>query len=217
MKKILIFLFFISTVSYAQKLKGFGSVKIFLDTQLSKSGFANGGIGIEYKINKKFRPEIELSGFLGSLPIIENTNTNGLTTDILKRSFTAINVSFCPKIGFGNDEDNAANNGFFQIIPIYSITKIESIGTLTIYDTSNKAKPTEETRRYIEIKHNFGLGIGYYINLSEKTSDAIAINLYYLGINFGNSLTNLKFSQGSFSTKDAVGLGINYYFGFSKK
>ena len=89
---------------------------------------------------------------------------------------------------------------------------------MTTYNTKNILIPVSETERYSEIRHSLGIGIGIYVNLSEKTSDAIALNLYYMGIDFGNSLSNLNFSQGSrYRTKDVLGLGINYYFGFVKK
>ena len=89
---------------------------------------------------------------------------------------------------------------------------------MTTYNTKNILIPVSETERYSEIRHSLGIGIGIYVNLSEKTSDALALNLYYMGIDFGNSLSNLNFSQGSsYRTKDVLVLGINYYFGFVKK
>ena len=112
-KTIVLILLSVIANSTAQNLKGFGSVKVFLDTELTSSGLGSAAVGLEYEINRTFRPEIEFSGFLGALPLKENTNSNGLTTDILKRSFTAINISFCPKIGLGGDDENEPNKGFF--------------------------------------------------------------------------------------------------------
>jgi hypothetical protein len=217
MKKLIVSLFILVTITLnAQKIRGFGEVATYLDKELYASGFAKVAIGAEYKINQIIRPEIETSFYFGALNDFENSNSQNQLVDNLKRYFTSFTVSLCPKICIG-DKENETNVGFFQILPRYSISKITSKGSLLTVNQTDFTKSTKETDIFSEIRHSLGIGIGVYVNLSEKTNDALALNLYYDGIDFGNSLTNLKFTQGKYTTKNVLGLGINYYFGFVKK
>lgn len=203
-------------ISSAQKLRGFGSIKAFLDFELSGKGFASGGLGLDYKFTQVFRGEIEASLYLGSLVDVENKDENGNFTSLLKRNFTALNFSFCPKIVIGDKKDEP-NEAYFQILPSYNITKIEATGS---YATPNKLDATKiivDNDSFKEVRHTLGIGIGVYTNLSDKSSEAIALNLYCNFINFGNSLTNLRFTEAKYSTVATLGLGFNYYFGFVKK
>lgn len=217
MKKLIVSLFILVTITLnAQNIRGFGEVATYLDKELYASGFAKVAIGAEYKINQTLRPEIETSFYFGALNDFENSNSQNQLVDNLKRYFTSFTVSLCPKICIG-DKENETNVGFFQIVPRYSISKITARGSLLTINQSDSSKSTKEIDTFSEIRHSLGIGIGVYVNLSEKTSDGLALNLYYDGIDFGNSLTNLKFTQGKYTTKNVLGLGINYYFGFVKK
>ena len=189
MKKIIVLiLVLISTISFAQRVRGFATIATYLDRELYASGYAKVGFGAEYKINQILRPEIETSFYFGALNDFENSNSQNQLVDNLKRYFTSFNVSFCPKIGLGGDDENEPYKGFFQIIPRYNISKITSKGSLLTINQTDFTKSTKETNTFSEIRHSLGIGIGVYVNLSEKTNDALALNLYYDGIDFGNSL-----------------------------
>lgn len=217
MRKLLIFVAVLfALTSYSQRIRGFGGAAIYRDVQFNGSGFANLAVGAEYKINQIVRPEVEASVFYGSLEERTNTNSEGILTSYLDRSFTATNISICAKICIG-DKANETGQGFFQILPLYSITKVMAKGRLVTVNQKDVSKSTTETENYTDIRHSLGIGIGLYAYTSKKYNNSLALNLYYNGINFGNSISNLKFSSGASYQTDVFGLGLKYYFAFMKK
>jgi hypothetical protein len=218
MRKFLALILILCTlISYSQRVRGFGGISIYRHTSFDKSGFVNLSAGAECKLNQTIRPEIEMSVFLGLLQTRENSNDEGILTDELELSFIATNISFCPKICLadGNDETNIF---YFQILPIYSITKVMAKGSLLRINPNDVSKYIVEVDRYSEIRHSLGIGIGVYFNFSEKYNNSLALNLYFNGIDFGNSFSNLKFGKSSeINTYSVLGLGLKCYFSFTKR
>ena len=169
---------------------------------------------MDYKINQILNPELEVNYYVGLLPDFENVNEQYVSLDNLQRKFNAYGIALCPKIAFNLSDDSKATA--FQMLPRYSFTKITANGTFTTFpNNTNQNKGTAEQFSFSEIRHSFGIGVGIICYVSEKTNDRLAINLYYDGIDFGNSLSNLKFTNNRYFIKDSFGLGINYYFSFS--
>jgi hypothetical protein len=216
-KQLVLILIFCTLISYSQKIRGFGGVSIYRHTSFDKSGFVNLSAGTEYKLNQTIRPEIELSVFLGALENQEYTNDAGILVANIERLFIATNISFCPKICLADSEDET-NIFYLQILPIYSITKVMAKGGLFTVNQNDNSKSTLEVDRYSEIRHSLGIGIGVYFNFSEKYNNSLALNLYFNGIDFGNSFSNLQLRKSSeINTYSVLGLGLKCYFSFTKK
>ena len=215
-KKIFFYyLLLFSATIFSQKIRGFGGVSLFLDKQFEGSNYLNLSLGAEYKINQVIRPEIESSFFLGSLKTQLNYTDNGILKDEFERTFTAYSISICPKICLA-DEVDETGTAFIQILPIYSLTKVMAIGSQYTINQNDISKSTVIRDKYSEIKHSLGIGIGMYINGSKKRYSSLALNIYYHGIDFGNSISKLKYNNTNLSTENVLGMGIKYYFSFSK-
>lgn len=152
-------------------------------------------MGSELKINRIIKPEIELSWFLGGLEDDISRNDQGVATEIFTRAVSALNFSFCPKIYFGST-NNSVGSGHFQILPRYSISKIEAIGNLFTINQSNPSSSTSEKEILTEWQHSLGIDFG----ISHKNYDSLSLDLYYNGVDMGNALSNLKHSEGKFAS-----------------
>ncbi|CAM3944376.1 hypothetical protein FLBR109950_09965 [Flavobacterium branchiophilum] len=217
-KSIVIMLSISSGVIQAQKARFFTGVSAYLDTKLDRSSYVKLGLGTDYRINHWLVPELEANVYFGSLQTQEKTNAQDLLLQSLDRDFRAFGLAFVPKVCFGGSELKTLNKGYFQILPRYSLTKIVAKGNLFSQNPSNPAAgTTNETFSYQEVRHSIGLGVGYYTQLSSRNSDGLAFNLYYDNINFGNAVSRLKYSNTPVTIKNAFGIGIQYYIGFSKK
>jgi hypothetical protein len=217
MKKLLVLIvIFCVQMIYSQSTRGFGGASLYLDREFYRSSFAELSLGVEYKINQTIRPEIEASVFFGSLQDRTHTNEQDALTDKLYRSFIATNITVCAKICIGDHADEIGTP-FFQILPMYSLTKVMAKESLLTINPNDASKSTTDIDRYSEIRHSLGIGVGVYINGSKKYNNSLALNLYYTGINFGNSFSNLKLSNGTSYKTDVLGLGIKFYFSFTKR
>jgi hypothetical protein len=176
----------------------------------------NVGAGIEFKLATKLKPEVEISYYFGGLNYRTEENLTGQVISILERSVIAQNISFSPKITF-EDSDSELNEGFFQIIPIYNITRVEAKGLFYEENKGFSAFKLTDSDKVIEIRHSFGIAIGLYFNFSEKNSQSLALNLVYQNIDIGNAITNLKFGKGIYHTQQSFGFELKYYFSFVKK
>jgi hypothetical protein len=200
----------------AQRIRPFVGGAAYLHTDFEKSSFGNLCLGSEYRITNFLRPEIEISYMYGTLETKSDLDEQGLTQSILDRSATALNYSFCPKIVLGDHEDDTS--GHLQILPKYTISKIEAKRTLSSRNPNNLSNPIVEKERVTDLQHSLGIGIGLTIGFSEEYSNTLAINLYYNGINLGTALNKLKHNGSyEFNTQDVLGLGVNFYLGFKKK
>lgn len=214
MKKIIYFFcLFCSCSCFSQKIRGFGGFGIFLNKGFEKSSFFSIDGGLELKINNVIKPEIEIDYFFGALQDKTKEDINGFETERLTRTISASTISVCSKILLGNEEDNVR----FQILPKYSISKVFGNGSLFTFDTTKQTYRKTDSDKYSEISHALGIGIGILFDLSDDTFQSIAANLYYNNIDLGNVLTNLKFNTTNFHTQQSLGIGINYYFSFSKR
>ena len=202
----------LSTTCLAQRVRGFGGFGIYLNKSFENSAFASVNGGLEFKINKLIKPEIQFEYFFGSLPDRTTEDSNGIETELLVRTVSATNVSICSKINFGENEDPV----LFQILPLFNITNITAKGSEFKQNGTNTNLVKTDTDSFSEKRYSFGLGAGIVINLSKESFQAIALNVYYNNIDLGNALTNLKFNKGTYQTQQSLGIGVKYYFGFVK-
>lgn len=217
MRYILYSLLLVSSLSVnAQRVRLFAGGSAYLDNDFLNSTFVEIKVGSELKINRIIKPEIELSGFLGGIEDDISRNDQGVATEIFTRAVSALNFSFCPKIYFGST-NNSVGSGHFQILPRYSISKIEARGNLFTINQSNPSSSTSEKEILTEWQHSLGIGLGIDFGISHKNYDSLSLNLYYNGVDMGNALSNLKHSGGKFATNNVLGFGINYYFSFKKR
>lgn len=200
----------------AQWVRGFVGGAVYLDKDFTNSTFIGGEGGAEFRISHLFKPEIGVSFLAGALEDAITRNDQGIITNTYRRTVSAFDYSFCPKIVLGS-ADNEVGVGHFQIAPKYFISKIEARGNFSTINQSNPSKSISEKEKVVEWQHSLGIGIGIDFAVSHKNYDSLSLNLYYQGIDLGNTLTSLKHSESKFSTKDVLGFGINYYFSFKKR
>ena len=206
---------FLSINGLCQKASWFAGGSAFLNRNLAGSVYGKFNVGFDYQVHKNVSPEVEVNYYFGFLEDRENLNSNTILVDNLSRYFNAYGIAFVPKITF--DDDDKVGSGVFQILPRYSITKIVAAGKLITLNELDPKKSTTETFSFTEIRHSLGIGIGFICYLSGKSNDRLAINLNFDGINFGNSISSLRYATNKFSTRDTFGLGVNYYFAVGKK
>ncbi len=217
-KTIFVLVLLISTNVYSQKIKGFGTISAYLAAgSFQKSTYGNLGIGLEYNLNTWVRPEVEATIFFGALQNSEDIDfATGFITDKYYRSFTAENLCLSPKftIDISNDLEKIS---LFQIIPRFNFTRIQAEEKHYNLNSKKTDYDLADSDKVIEFRQSIGIAIGFYIELSDKKSDAMSFNLYYNNIDFGNALSNLRHSKSSIHTNQVLGAGVNYYFGFVKK
>lgn len=211
---ILILLFLSSFNINAQLIKPFGGFSLYRNVVFKNSGYAGVHAGVEFRINKYIRPEIETSVLLGNLESPSKLDNLGNVTDLFERKVHSINFSFSPKISLG---DNDEGDSFISIRPKYNFSQIQASGTHIIVNQSNPTKSVQTQDKYTEWRHSLGIGIGFHIYVSEKNTDTVAFILYYQGIQMGNALSQLQFSNENFTTKDVLGIGVTYYIGTKNK
>ena len=211
-KNIFWLLILLSTTCFSQRIRGFGGFGLYLDRSFEKSVFASVNGGLEFKINKLVKPEIQFEYFFGSLPDRTTEDSNGIVTELLVRTVSATNLSICPKITFGDNEDPV----LFQILPFFNITNVTAKGAEFNLNSAKTNLIKTDSDSYSEKRYSFGIGTGIVFNLSDESFQAIALNLYYNNIDLGNALTNLKLNKGIYHTQQSLGIGVKYYFGFVK-
>ena len=208
MKK-LIFIFLLFSISLnAQLATPFFGLGWGINTEFENKGFGNINTGIEFNFLKYVKPEIEIGFFFGRAQ--QNSKLDGQynVTNLLEKDFTALNFSFSPKIVWKQEEDS---NAFIQIMPKYSVARVEAIGNY--YNVSLKDNTITFAERQVlkGIKQTFGIGIGICVGVSEKSTDAIALNLYYNNNDFGDLINELKYNLGQNDTKNVLSFGVNYF------
>lgn len=207
---------FLSFICFSQKIRGFGTVGIDLKAKGADFNSVNVGAGIEFIVFYKLKPEVEISYYFAGLNARTEENELGKEISRLERSVIAQNISFSPKITF-EDFDSELNEGFFQIFPIYNITRVQAKGFYYIENKGFAALKLSDSEKFTEIGHSFGIGIGLYFNFSEKNSQSFGLNLVFQNIDLGNAVNNLKFTKGTYNTQQTIGLELKYYFSFVKK
>lgn len=208
-----VFFIALSSSTFSQIVRGFAGVGYYRNTQFEKSAFVSIDGGLEFRAHKVLKPEIKASCFLVALQDNTTTDANGVETGFLTRAVTASNISLSPKICFG-DEDETAH---LQIIPMFNITNVVAQGAFFEFNSDKTKFVKTDSDKYTDTRHSFGLCIGLLCDLSNDTFQSIAFNIHYNNIEFGDAIANLKFKKGNLQTRQTLGFGINFYFGFIKK
>jgi opacity protein-like surface antigen len=217
MKYFFCFLLLVASLNVdAQRVRAFSGIGVYFDSDFINSSFLEIKLGAEFKITSFLKPEIEVNYQVGALEDVLIRDNQDNLTNLYVKKVSAINYSFCPKICFG-DSDNQKGSGHFLILPRYSISKIEARGNYTTINQANLSKSIEESEIITKWQHSLGIGIGIDTGVSHNY-DTLSLNLYYNGIDMGNALNSLKHNGTTkFSTNNVVGFGINYYFSFKKR
>ncbi len=212
--KIYIFFFlllFSFSPSYSQQWRGRVGFGLNLDRSFDNAGFASVNSGIEYQIGHHFCPEIAVDYFFGVLKDKVETNNLNQEANRLTQNFSAINLSFCPKIIF----DDPADHLRFQIIPKCNFYKTYAKGTFDTLDSSG-SKYNTDSDKFEAFSSSFGIAIGLVLAITEDHSQAIALNLTYNNIDFGNAINGLKFDNHNLHSNQSLGFEVLYYFSFKK-
>lgn len=215
MKYYIFFLLILGSFNLsAQRIKPFGGFSLYRNVGFKNSSYVGVHAGTEFRINTYIRPEIETSVLFGNLENSSKLDNLENVTDLFERKVYSINFSFSPKINLG---DNDEGDSFISIRPKYNFSKIQASGTHIIVNQSNPSKSVQVQDSYTEWRHSLGIGLGFHIYVSEKNTDTLAFILYYQGIQMGNALSKLKFSNENYTTKDVLGIGVTYYIGGKNK
>lgn len=220
MKNNALILFLVVALNlHAQRLRPIVGAAVFLDNNFKNSVFIGFNSGVEIKVASYFKPELEVSYFLGALEDVERLDNAGNLAELTVRNAYSLNFSIVPKIDLGSRSTGTeVGMAHFQILPKYTISRNEGKGNYTTVNSSNYAKSTTESEVVTEWKHSVGIGVALHVPVSHKNYNSMSINLYYNGIDIGDAVNKLKNQKGfEVNTKGALGLGINYFFGFKNK
>lgn len=211
-KRIFIYVFLICfSFANAQFFRPYVGAGAYLHTDFEKSAFLSLRTGGEFNLSKYVKPEIEISGLIGSLEIRSVLNDNNIVISEYTRTASAINYSICPKIILGNDLDS-----YFVLLPRYSISNIEANKKSYVYN--NAGSQISDKRENVKVwDQSFSFGIGYNFNLSAENPDSLCIILDLQGVEMGKALNEISESKSRVTTKWTFGLGLNYYFNLKKK
>jgi hypothetical protein len=220
MKRVLLVLsLFIVCNCNAQRLRPFFGSTVFIHNDFKSSLFLGFNSGVEFNVIHFFKPELEISYFLGAIEDIENQDEKGNVTDVFFRNAYGLNFSFIPKIDIGS-RSNSSEVGMvhFQILPKYTISKNKGVGTYSIINPNNPLKSLIEREVIEDWQHSLGIGIGLHFAISHKNYNSISLNLHYNTIDLGVAVNKLKYGNNyKFNTNNTIGVGINYYLGLKRK
>lgn len=197
--------------SYSQQWRARSGFGLNLDRSFDNEGFAAVNSGIEYHFSQHFCPEIAVDYFFGVLKDKVETNNLNQETNRLEQNFSAVNLSFCPKIMFDDPTDNLR----FQIIPKCNFYKTYAKGTFFLLD-NNSLKYNTDSDKSEAFSTSFGIAIGLVLAITDDHSQAIALNLTYNNIDFGNAINGLKFDNHNLHSNQSLGIEVLYYFSFKK-
>lgn len=198
----------------AQKVKPFFGITYNLNNSFHGQAYYSLNSGIQYDFKRYFKPEFEISYFIGKFDDNVNYDTIGIASSLFSSEFNALNFSFIPKVTFliGN------NKGcFFYIFPKYNFSKVKAIGVNLLINPSENIKFLETKQVFYETKHSLGFGTGFVTNLFGDNSDAIALNLYFQNLDFGSVINKLNYKYDKVNTKNVLGFGVIYYFNTKAK
>lgn len=211
-KAVYLIMIIISIESYSQRIRTYVGCSAYLDTDFKSSVFADLKGGAEYKVVNYFRPEIEISATFGALEDVTHRDSAGYVVSQYSKEIFAMNYSFCPKFILGN-EDGDGSRGYLQILPKYTYSNIQASGSLV---STASGKLVQENSKVYDNQHSFGIGLGYAIDFSNETSNSLVFNIYFNNIDFGQALNDL-IQDDTYTTRDVIGFGVNYYFTFRKQ
>lgn len=216
MKKSIYYFLLILFSAYSNaQVRGFVDLSLYRNTDFQGSGYIEGGLGLEVKVYKFFKPELSVTYYYGSLEDYNKLNDVGNITSVSKVDAGALNFGFTPKICISCGE-YGAGDALLQILPRYNISRIEARQDYTTFTQNNPAQSKTQTEIVTAWQQSVGIGIGVDIILSDKNYDSLAVNLYYTGVNMGKALSEVESSNTRYDSR-TLGFGMNYYFGFKKK
>lgn len=210
MKKTVVFLLILFSINLqAQQIRGFIGLGSYRDTDFNNSVFGSANIGVEFKVVRVFRPEIEIGVMYGTLETLTNYTPTGLVESIFERKTSAINYSFSPKIYFADPEDSDSS---LFIRPRYTYSRVFGSTELAKRNPSELSKPIVEKKSAKTWDQSVDIGIGVSFNFSEKYYHSVDLILYYNNINLGDALNTIE-SKRNINTNGTLGLGLLVYFG----
>lgn len=213
-RKILVCLFLISFVWVkSQVVRPYVGIGAYLHTDFEKSVFMSFKSGAEFKVNRYFKPELEISGLIGSLETRSKVNDNNIMIEEYTRSVSAINFSFSPKIILGNSNEL---DSYFVILPRYSISNIEANKKSYLYNNTTGSLTSDIKETVKNWSQSFSIGIGFNFDLSAENSDSLCLILDLQNVDLGKALNELSTNASRVDTKWTLGLGINYYFNLKR-
>ncbi len=179
MKKLLIIMIFCFYFNcFSQTIRAYGTLGIHLRGGFEKNSFINIGGGLEIKIVDNFRPELEATYYLGTLPDRNDLNpVNFNINAFLVRYVSAVNYSFSPKIMFDISPENEKRNVYLQIMPKFNLTDVTAKGTFFSLNKENTRFIETDSDKFNEQRKSFGIAIGIIMQPWEKSYDALAFNL----------------------------------------
>ena len=214
-RRILVCLFLISFIGVnSQIIRPYIGIGTYLHTDFEKSVILSFKTGGEFNLNRYFKPEIEISGLLGSLETRSIVNENNIMIEEYTRSVSAINFSFCPKIILGNSKEL---DSYFVLLPRYSISNIEANKISYLYNNTTGSLTLDKKETLKEWSQSFSFGIGYNFDLSDENSDSICLILDLQNVDMGKTLNKLSTNASRIDTKWTLGFGFNYYFNLKRK
>lgn len=222
MKKPRFLLLFLTLSMQSQWIRPFAGVSKYLVNDFKEYGYIDIMVGTELKVFNFFKPEIQFSLKTGDLEESSSYNENGIPLDINYRKVSSYNLSFSPKFIIWpspkkSEDYYESDIGHIHVLPTYTLSKSEATSEYYFYNLGNKLPVKVENQKVTNIQHSFGIAIGIDIYMSDKDYSSLALNLYYNGFNFDESLNKLKHNRVVFSTKETIGIGAVYYFSFKKK
>lgn len=215
MKKLVLLLLLFAIHSNAQLIRPIIGIGYNRQSVFEKNAYFNIKSGIELNLKKYIKPEIEVNYFIGDLGEFTNITDQGIVADAYKKTFTAVNFGFSPKIIIGKHEDAFY---YFQITPKYNYTSIKATGDYYLINQNDIKKSINEIEILKANKHSIGIGAGIVFDFKKgNKSNAIAVNLMYQNIDAGSLITQLKHNKAFVNTKDVFSLQIDYYLNISEK
>ena len=214
-RKLLICLFLISSIVVnSQVFRPYIGVGAYLHTDFEKSVFMSFKTGGEFKVNRYFKPELEISGIIGSLETRSIVNDNNIMIEEYTRAVSAINFSFCTKIVLGNAKEL---DSYFVILPRFSISNVEANKKSYLYNNTTGALTSDKKEIVKNWSQSFGIGIGYNFDFSAENSDSMCLILDLQNVDMGKAINELSTKASRVDTKWTLGLGLNYYFNLKRK
>ncbi len=207
---ILSFLIISSFHGTAQIVRGFGGVSGYLDGDFEKSTALGLNAGTEFNVNRFLKPEIELSYYYGAREDITYYTRTVELSGHYKSFATALNFSFCPKIGIGN---KGRGDTYLVLLPKYSFSKVSAFGEFNYLNEDKvNARINDKITQW---QHSIGIGIGIDIGVTVENDNSLSLIIFYQ--NFPMSKPLKELNQGPRIIDESVfGAGMNYYFTFKK-
>lgn len=208
----IILLLLITYSSSAHKVVGVGGIGLYLNTTFENNSYFSANLGVEYNITNYLKPEINVEYFLGALPEIPTFNNEFVETELFNRNFSAVTLSFSPKINLSPKEQTVQ----FQFIPMYNFTTVFADANIFTLDTAQNLFKRTDEQSVREVQHSLGIGVGVLLKIDSETYQAIAFELNYNNIDLGKAFTKIDFNQDTFIQINHLVFESNIILGFRR-